>query len=160
MSGPRRPMAVNLASGSKHWTKDEVEQRQAQEAQVPKPVKLTCPGWLCPEAKKLFRGYAKELLGSTLPVSRLDTGTLARLCDAEALYAKAAEKRDAAFETDDEGFALWMKTMASCEKIARGAANDLGCTISSRCRMVVPKAETDEEENPLERLRLLREGVV
>ena len=160
MSGPRRPMSVNLASGSKHWTKDEVEQRQTQEAQVPKPVKLTCPGWLCPEAKKLFRGYAKELLGSTLPVSRLDTGTLARLCDAEALYAKAAEARDAAFGTDDEGFVFWLKTTTTCEKIARGAANDLGCTISSRCRMVVPKAETDEEENPLERLRLLREGVV
>lgn len=187
MSGPRRPMAVNLASGSKHWTKDEVEQRQAQEAQVPKPVKLTCPGWLCPEAKKLFRGYAKELLGSTLPVSRLDTGTLARLCDAEWSYAEASRHKNAflaicsrilaqaadaealqpgevdqveAYQQAQEYVAYWSKTMGGYEKIARGAANDLGCTISSRCRMVVPKAETDEEENPLERLRLLREGVV
>lgn len=185
MSGPGRPMAVNLASGSKHWTKDEVEQRQAQEAQVPKPVKLTCPGWLCPEAKKLFRGYAKELLGSTLPVSRLDTGTLARLCDAEWSYAEASRHKNAflaicsrilaqaadaealqpcevdqveAYQQAQEHVAYWSKTMGGYEKIARGAANDLGCTISSRCRMVVPKAKTDEEENPLKRLRLLREG--
>ena len=69
------------------------------------------------------------------------------MCDAEALYAKAAEKRDRALdEEDSESLALWMKTMASCEKIARGAANDLGCTVASRCRMVVPKMDTDEDD--------------
>ena len=95
---------------------------------------------------------AKELLASGLPVSRLDTGTLARMCDAEALYAKAVEKRDRAMEEEDgDALALWMKTMGSCEKIARGAANDLGCTVASRCRMVVPKSDT-EEDDPLLRL--------
>lgn len=185
MSGQRRPMAVNLASGGKHWTKDEVEQRQAQEAQVPKPVKLTCPGWLSKEAKKLFRGYAKTLLSSTLPVSSLDTGTLARLCDAEWSYAEASRHKNAylsicsrileqtadaeamqlcevnqmeAYQQAQKYVAYWSKTMGGYEKIARGAANDLACTISSRCRMVVPKAEDADEENPLERLRLLREG--
>ena len=152
MSGGRRPMAVNLASGSKHWTKAEIEERQAAEVRVEKPVSFTCPKWLGADAKKLFRGYAKELLVSGLPVSRLDTGTLARMCDAEALYAKALEKRDQAMEAEDgESLALWMKTMGSCEKIARGAANDLGCTVASRCRMVVPKVDT-EEDDPLLRL--------
>lgn len=152
MSGGRRPMAVNLASGGKHWTKAEIEARQAAEVRVEKPVSFTCPKWLSQDAKKLFRGYAKELLASGLPVSRLDTGTLARMCDAEALYAKAVEKRDRAMEEEDgDALALWMKTMGSCEKIARGAANDLGCTVASRCRMVVPKSDT-EEDDPLLRL--------
>lgn len=177
MSGARRPMDVNLASGKKHWTRDEIETRKRSEASVPKPVRLVCPKWLCPEAAKLFRSYARELLDSGLPVSRLDTGSLARLCDAEALYAKTADLRDLALdklrqgETSDASnvgspsgddpaedaeqtqaeFTLWMKTMASCEKIARGAANDLGCTISSRCRMVVPKLDT-EDDDPLLKL--------
>lgn len=152
MSGGRRPMAVNLASGSKHWTKAEIEERQAAEVRVEKPVSFTCPKWLGQDAKKLFRGYAKELLASGLPVSKLDTGTLARMCDAEALYAKAVEKRDRAMEEEDgDALALWMKTIGRCEKIARGAANDLGCTVASRCRMVVPKSDT-EEDDPLLRL--------
>lgn len=156
MSGSRRPMAVNLASGGKHWTKAEIEERTATEASVPKPVKLTCPKWLSPAAAKLFRAYARELISSGLPVSKLDTGTLARLCDAEALFVVAAEKRDAAIAAGDSSdLTLWMKAIGSCEKIARGAANDLGCTISSRCRMIVPKLDT-EEDDPLARLLELR----
>ena len=91
MSGSRRPMAVNLASGGKHWTKAEIEERTATEASVPKP--LTCPKWLSPAAAKLFRAYAKELISSGLPVSKLDTGTLARLCDAEWSYSEASRQR-------------------------------------------------------------------
>lgn len=182
---------MNLAGGGKHWTKDEIEKRKEQEAKVPKAVKLTCPKWLCPEAAKLFRAYAKELIASTLPVSRLDTGTLARLCDAEFAYGEASRHRNAylaicsrvlaeaegqelaaspggnqganqmeAYGQAQEYVAYWTGIMGKLEKVARGAANDLGCTVSSRCRMVVPKAEDDEEENPLERLRLLREGAV
>lgn len=147
---------MNLEAGGKHWTKDEITQRRETEVVMEKPVRLKCPKWLGPEAAKLFKSYAKELLASPLPVSNLDTGALARLCDAEALYAIAAKKRDEALENEEpEWLALWMKTMTSAEKIARGCANDLGCTISSRCRMVVPKA-AEEEDDPLERLLMLR----
>lgn len=178
MSGGRRPMAVNLASGGKHWTKTEIEARQAAEVRVEKPVKLVCPKWLSPAAAKLFRGYAKDLLDSGLPVSKLDTGTLARLCDAEWSYAEASRHKAAyltiarevleqeaaareagtvaegpdrmeAYALAQEQIAYWTKTAASCEKIARGAANDLGCTIASRCRMVVPKLDTGDEDDPL-----------
>ena len=185
-------MAVNLASGGKHWTKAEIEERTATEASVPKPVKLTCPKWLSPAAAKLFRAYAKELISSGLPVSKLDTGTLARLCDAEWSYSEASRQRAAyltialevmeqeaadrkasalvplsagygvngenrakAYALAQEQIAYWTKTAAVCEKIARGAANDLGCTISSRCRMIVPKLDT-EEDDPLARLLELR----
>ena len=171
-------MDVNLAAGGKHWTKSEIEARKASEASVPKPVKLVCPKWLSPAAAKLFRGYTKDLLDSGLPVSKLDTGTLARLCDAEWSYAEASRHKAAyltiarevleqeaaaresgttaegpdrmeAYALAQEQIAYWTKAAASCEKIARGAANDLGCTIASRCRMVVPKLDTGEEDDPL-----------
>lgn len=186
MPGPRRPMKVNLENGSKHWTKAEIDERQASEAKVPRPASLTCPKWLCKEAAKLFRGYAKELL-ENLPVSKLDAGTLARLCDAEWSYSEASKHKTewlrisdnllrqaaAAAECVDidtgqsctdpaelyarygESLAQvtrWSKAMALYEKIARGAANDLGCTITSRCRLVVAPT-TQDEADPLEQLQ-------
>lgn len=155
MSGARRPMAVNIAAGGKHWTKAEIESRQASEVQLTKPNRLRCPSWLNSQAARLFRAYSKELLAN-LPVSTLDAGTLARMCDAEALYAKAAALRDQCVEKNDQkGFALWMSTIATCERIARSAANDLGCTITSRCRLVVPQV-AECEDDPLDQLLRLR----
>lgn len=153
MSGTRKPMDVNLAvAGGKHWTKAEIEARQRSEVKVDRPKRLNSPKWLCDEAKKLFRAYAKELIAN-LPVSILDVGTLARLCDAEVQYQLAAKKRDEAYQDDDlKGYEFWCKAIVSFEKIAKGAANDLGCTISSRCRMVVPQTQ-EEEDDPLEALR-------
>lgn len=187
MSGPRRPMSVNMASGGKHWTKNEVESRMQSEPKVKKPASLTCPKWLSKDAAKLFRAYAKELL-ACLPVSRLDTLTLARYCDAEWSYSEASRQKSAflsiareimdqeadargsdaicprsdpeaqtvdrkqAYEECKEQIAYWTKAMSAYEKIARGAANDMGCTITSRCRLVVPPA-AKEEDDPLEQLQ-------
>lgn len=187
MSGPRRPMSVNMASGGKHWTKNEVESRMQSEPKVKKPASLTCPKWLSKDAAKLFRAYAKELL-ACLPVSRLDTLTLARYCDAEWSYSEASRQKSAFLsiareimdqEADARGsdaichrsdpesqtvdrkqvyeackaqIAYWTKAMSAYEKIARGAANDMGCTITSRCRLVVPPT-AKEEDDPLEQLQ-------
>lgn len=187
MSGTRRPMDVNLASGGKHWTKAEKEDRKRTEPKVEKPKSLPCPKWLSKEAAKLFRTYAKQLLES-LPVSNLDTGTLARMCDAEWSYAEASRHKSAfltiageimAEEADarecqslsadgakqdppvdrmqtytacQEQIAYWSKQMSMFEKTARGAANDLGCTITSRCRLVVPQT-APEEADPFEKLQ-------
>lgn len=148
MSGVRRPMEVNLAGGGKHWTKEQIAERTACEAKVQKPERLKCPAWLNNRAKKLFRAYSAELLAN-LPVSALDVGTLARMCDAEVQYAEAARLRDEAEEREDYEF--WLKALVSYEKIARGCANDLGCTIASRCKMVVPQTK-QAEADPLAEL--------
>lgn len=148
MSGTRKPMEVNLAAGGKHWTKAQIVERTASEAKVQKPEKLKCPAWLNSNAKKLFKAYARELIAN-LPVSSLDIGTLARMCDAEVQYAEAARLRDEAKEREDYEF--WSKALASYEKIARGCANDLGCTIASRCKLVVPQTK-QEEADPLAEL--------
>ena len=161
-------MAVNLAAGGKHWTKAEIDERTRTEAAVPKAEKLTCPRYLNAQAAKLFRRYAKELCASGLPVSKLDTLALGRMCDAEETYARTAKLRDRVLADIDKLLAqdgpltadtekrlvelqgdlvTWVRLLGSCEKIARGAANDLGCTISSRCRLVVPKVE-EAQENP------------
>lgn len=184
MPGKRRPMEVNLSvvDGGKHWTKSEIEDREASEINMPKPKALSPPRWLSEPAKKLFRKYAKQLLA--LPegmVSTLDAGTLARHCDCELSYADASQHKSAwmetcnrilktvltedytpAFASDvenlanykeaEEQVAFWTSQMVKCEKICRSCATEMGMTISSRCRLVVPKPE-QPQDNPLDALQ-------
>ena len=178
MSGPRRPMELNLAiaKSGKHWTKEEIERRRSQELNLPKPKTLKAPKWLDPEAKKLFGYYAKLLLAFPEGiVSELDTGTLARYCDCELSYAEASRQKrffldecrqlrvqaeeDSAKATEFsscEAYAAaqkqvdyWSGQMARFEKICRGCAADMGLTITSRCKLVVPQVELAQEADPL-----------
>lgn len=185
MPGKRRPMDVNLSvvDGGKHWTKAEVEDRQAAEVKMPKPKALSPPSWLNDPAKKLFRKYAKQLLAFPSGiVSTLDAGTLARYCDCELSYAEASNHKSVwlevckrrlealcqadsvavskddiqrfamAYEEAKEQVDFWTGQMVKFEKMARSCATEMGMTVSSRCRLVVPKPE-QPQDNPLETLQ-------
>ena len=181
MAGKRRPMDVNLSvvDGGKHWTKDEIKTRKASEPKLPKPKALTPPGWLSKPGKALFRKYAKQLLDFPAGViSTLDAGTLARYCDCELSYAEASNQKQAWLEVcqerlvdlrnagavpgeeDDQSYErakkqvdFWSGQMIKFEKIARSCATEMGMTVSSRCRLVVPNAEPKPEDNPLAELQ-------
>lgn len=188
MPGKRRPMDVNFSvvdgSKGKHWTKAEVESREASELKLPKPKALKPPAWLSEPAKKLFRSYAKQLLDFPSGiVSTLDVGTLARYCDCELSYAEASrqksfwmetcrrrlasicqpdavavpnldtQKLEDAYEEAKKQVDFWSGQMVKFEKIARSCATEMGMTVSSRCRLVVPKSDTTPEADPLEELQ-------
>ena len=116
-------------------------------------------------------------------ISTLDVGTLARYCDCELAYGEASaqksfwlevsrrrleavcdpealaalgqdiRKAEAAYEESKKQVEFWINQMGKLEKIARGCATEMGMTISSRCRLVVPDSGTKEEADPLEELR-------
>lgn len=182
MAGKRRPMDVNLSVvNGKHWTKAEVESRRASEVNMEKPVSLTPPAWLSKAGKQLFRRYAKLLLEFPAGlVSKLDTGTLARYCDAEITYGAASnhknvwletterrmrdlseaaaladvpaiKKAEDAYEESKKQLDFWGGQMVRFEKIARGCATEMGMTVSSRCKLVVPKSQ-EPEDDPLDQL--------
>jgi len=181
MPGKRRPMEVNLSvvGGGKHWTKDEIEERQETEVKMPKLEALTPPKWLNKPAKALFRKYAKQLLDFPEGVvSTLDAGTLARYCDCELSYAEASSQKDtwlqicqermqdhlenaalqsdatdAVYERAKEQLDFWVGQLAKLEKIARGCATEMGMTISSRCRLVVPNVKKEPAADPLAQLQ-------
>lgn len=167
----------------KHWTKSEVNDRKDSEIKMPKPKALTPPTWLNDLAKKLFRKYAKQLLDFPSGIiSTLDVGTLARYCDCELSYAEASNHKsvwlevckrrlEALCQTDAVGtkpdiqrFAeayeeakaqvdFWTGQMVKFEKMARSCATEMGMTVSSRCRLVVPKSDTKDEDDPLAALQ-------
>ena len=46
----------------------------------------------------------------------------------------------------------WTKIQDTCFKQARSCANDMGMTITSRCRLVVPEGAKKTEPNAFEEL--------
>ena len=116
-------------------------------------------------------------------ISSLDVGTLARYCDCELAYGEASaqksfwlevsrrrleaacvpdplvdpdedtQKLQIAYEEAKKQVDFWISQMGKLEKIARGCATEMGMTVSSRCRLVVPESGTKEEVDPLAELQ-------
>lgn len=116
-------------------------------------------------------------------ISTLDVGTLARYCDCEHAYGEASAQKafwlevsrrrlesicdpDALAESGQDPKNLeqdyeeakgqvefWINQMGKLEKIARSCATEMGMTVSSRCRLVVPDSGTKEEADPLAELQ-------
>lgn len=150
MAGTRQPLAVLQANGRKHLTKAETAARAASEVKLPKPKRISVPVWLPEDLKGDFRKIAKELLEADMGAAQLDRDTIGRLVVAQAQYTTATRMvRDLLDQEDVEGAGNWSALQEKYFKQARACANDLGLTITSRCRLVVPKAPERPEENPL-----------
>ena len=159
MPGPRQRLAVLEGNGRKHLTKAEKAQRAAQEVELPKPKTMHLPKWLPEERRKEFRALAKELLAADMGAAQLDRDTLGRYVVAQAQYAQACRMAGEALAAKDAVLAeKWSKLQDTCFKQARACANDLGMTITSRCRLVLPEGARPKEVNPFERMMEERMG--
>lgn len=172
MAGQRQPTELVVIKGKKHFTKAEIEERTKSEVSAPCD-KVKPPGYLTSEQKKKFRKLAKELLEIKL-VSNLDCDALARLLIAQEQYIEVTEKiRDTplmievpVYETmknpntgETEQVQVGTREVVNgerdrlmiiqdrCSKQCRQGAADFGMTVSSRCRLVVPKAQEAKPEN-------------
>lgn len=148
MAGQRIPLEVIESRGAKHMGKAEAAQRRAQEVRNPEPVKrLAPPKWLPENQRDEFNRVAKGLI-SLMPsmVSRLDADTIATYCVARQEWLHATNHANKAIASGNlEEAQGWSLVQDRYFKTARACATDLGLTISSRCRLVVPQAEKPEE---------------
>ena len=153
MPGPRQKLSVLEGNGRKHLSKAEKAQRAAQEVNLPKPKTMRLPKWLPQEYRKEFRALAKELLEANLGAAQLDRDTLGRYVVAQAQYAQACKIAGEALAAGNAATTeKWTKIQDTCFKQARACANDLGMTITSRCRLVLPEGARPKEKNPFERM--------
>lgn len=154
MAGQRLPLEVIEARGAKHMGKAETARRREAEIRNPEPVKrLMPPKWLPEEQRAEFNRVARELI-ALMPamVSRLDADSIAAYCMARSAWLSASENAAAALTGSDlEGAQGWSLVQDRYFKIARSCASDLGMTISSRCRLVVPQTQ-EQPDNPLEQM--------
>lgn len=157
MPGPRQPTDVVKAKGRKHLSKAEEAQRRAGEVQVERPKTVKVPKWIPEDLKKEFRTLGRKLLAAGL-YTDLDADTLGRYLVAQHQYILAAQEAEQALSRrDQEGADDWGKIQERYFKQARNCANDMGLTVTSRCRLVVPDApQKGEEDNPF--LQLIQGG--
>lgn len=153
MPGPRQRLSVLEGNGRKHLSKSEKAQRAAQEVDLPKPAKMRVPKWLPEYLKADFRALAKELLAADMGAAQLDRDTLGRYVVAQYQFTAACKLvQDALDQKDVDQANKWTKAQKSYFEQARACANDLGMTITSRCRLVLPKGARPKEPNPFERM--------
>ena len=160
MSGTRQPTDVVKANGRKHLSKTEEAERRASEVHVEKPKTVKAPKWVPAHLKKSFRQLAEKLHACGL-YTDLDADTLGRYLVAQHQYLMATEQAEAALtDMDQENADAWGKIQERYFKQARNCANDMGLTVTSRCRLVVPNIGTgqqnSEDDNPF--LHLIQGG--
>lgn len=172
MAGQRQPTELVVMKGKKHLTKAEIEARKNAEVVAPND-KVKPPAYLSPEQKKKFRKLAKELLEIKL-IANVDCDALARLLIAQEQFIEITEEIKKTplmvdipvYETrknpdtgKEESVQVGTRQVVNgererlmiiqdrCMKQCRQGASDFGMTVSSRCRLVVPKPKNEKPEN-------------
>ena len=145
MTGPRQPIDLLEYKGNKHLTKAETEARRAAEVKAPKPKgkRVKPPAYLPESLHKKFRSLAKQLIEIGI-LAEIDYDCLARYLLAEQAYLAVTEQVNRAIA--NQAISLLddlSKTQTRYFNQCSRAAADLGLTISSRCRLVVPKPPED-----------------
>ena len=160
MPGKRQPTNLVVANGRKHLSRSEEAERRAGEVQVPRPKTIKVPKWVPEQLKGDFRRLGKQLLSCGL-YTDLDADTLGRYLVAQHQYLIATQETEAALrKRDSEAAEDWGRIQERYFKQARNCANDMGLTVTSRCRLVVPTApeQRPEDVNPF--LQVIRCGEV
>lgn len=166
MAGGRLPTEIVLLRRKKHFTKQEIEERKASELKPQTDKAIKPPSYLTQDLKKEFKRIAKDLVDIGI-MSNLDVDSLARFLQVRKMYLEVTnellnqspvitiekEIKDEYEETIDtelvripndtysELLNMQNKLFTQC----RQSSADLGLTITSRVKLVVPKKE---EEKP------------
>ena len=145
MSRPREPVDLLVAKGRKHLTKAEIEERLESEVTAPSDG-IEAPSYLTPELQTEFNKIAAQLVDIGI-MTNLDVDALARFVIAREIYIKLSMqiiKQPAVLMTDK--YPQIAINQDKAFKQCSAAARDLGLTISSRCRLVIPKHENEEDD--------------
>lgn len=154
MGRPKQPVELVIANGKKHLTKEEIKERKQTELKAP-VGNVTPPTYLDPASKKEFKDLAAKLVKLEI-MTELDVDLLARYLLSKQAYLTLTRKYNKAIT---DGHVNVLNTLSAHQdrafKQCQSCARELGLTISSRCKLVVPKTE-DPKEN---KFRKFEKGV-
>ena len=142
MAGQRLPLEVVQVRGSKHLTKAEIQERREREI---KPItdNIIAPDYLTKKQKDEFYRIADQLKKLKI-MGETDVDALARYITANEFYINAVKQmRKTEVKNNPVLFEAWSKIQERYFKQCRSSANDLGLSITSRCKLVVPEAKTE-----------------
>lgn len=146
MAGKKQPIELVVANGKKHLTKAEIEQRKSTEVKA-NSDKIKPPTHLTKEEKKQFKKISKELIDIGI-MGNVDCEILAMYVESLTEYNKnSLELKQLNPRKNYEDYNKIAIEKDRCIKQCRGFASDMGLTISSRCRLVLPKPIEKEKKN-------------
>lgn len=152
MARPRKAWQVIEAEGKSHRTKAEMNERKEKELDVIADD-IKPPSFLNASQKKQFNWYVEQLSLLNI-IGNLDTELLARYVVSQDQYERIIAKMAKLDPVDD--IEIFAKLTTAQNKLfvqCRQAGNDLGLSITSRGKLVVPKLNEEEKElTPEERL--------
>jgi len=143
----REPIEVIMKKGKKNLTKEEIATRMNQELKVDSES-ISIPEFLPSKFKKQFLAMS-ERLQKVYNFTDLDTDLLARYFIAKDFYNRYNKKLRTEFDRKKVDFSLIKDIQNSQDKAfkqMRACANDLGLSLSSRCKLVVPDDDPNEYE--------------
>lgn len=164
MARPRQPVELLLIKGKKNLTKSEIEERRNAEVKAPADA-VAPPKYLTKKLKEEFTEIANELKRIDL-ITNLDVDALARFLLAREQYVRLSKELRTIPPTisednpdtgkkirlANEQYSDLLLMQDKLFKQCRAAASDIGLTISSRCRLVVPKKQDDKPKSPEEQM--------
>ncbi len=153
MAGQRQPIDLLLAKGKKHLTKLEIKERQAAEPQAAKVKSLRPPDYLPEDLRVEFVKLSKEL-GKIGLLSKLDSDVLSRYLMSRESWLTAHNRAIQEINCGDAKEAgKWARIEKTYFDQCHTCAANMGLTISSRCRLALPKLPEDPAEaDPLTKL--------
>lgn len=154
MARPREPIDLIAAKGRKHLTIQEYTERSQGEINAPSDA-IKPPSFLSKKEREKFETISKQLIELKI-MTNLDCDILARYIKAESEYIKITKQlQKVKFTASDEEqlveeygkynylSKMQIRMMKACNENAR----ELGLTISSRCKLVIPKEKEEKPKN-------------
>lgn len=150
MARPRKPIDLIVHEGKSHYTKEQIEERRAQELKVDFK-NVQAPDYLPAKFKTEFDEIAAKLLHLNI-MTELDEDTLARYLLAKQQYLQYTSMLSKASQKGDlDAMEKISRLQDKAFKQSRSCAMDLGLTIASRCKLVVPKKEPPKQNKFLQK---------
>ncbi len=152
MAGQKQPIELVIANGRKHLTKEEIAARKASEVK-PITAGIAAPSYLTKKQRSEFDVIAKQLTDLNI-MGETDVDTLARYISSRDIYIALTKKLRSRVVLDDPLlFEQYSKQHDRYFKQCRSCANDLGLSISSRCKLVVPQPQEAPKENKFSKFK-------
>lgn len=161
----KQPINLIIAKGKKHLTKAEIEERQKTEITTDH-TNVKPPDYLNEEEVKEFYRISKILLDIGI-ITELDEDCLAHYLVSNSSYIKYTKKirtledelleakrtdRKAKLKSEIDTYLTYQdKALKQC----RACANDLGLSISSRAKLVMPQPKEEKKENKFNKFKVV-----
>ncbi|UFT98102.1 phage terminase small subunit P27 family [Radiobacillus kanasensis] len=156
----KQPLSVIQGKGrSNHITKKEAKKREEQEEAVRGYTdKIKAPSYLTKKQKEEFNQISEELVRLNI-FSNLDVDGLARYIDSRDQYIKLTKDiRTMKATRKVEGHKLASDDYAKLTRVrnllfneCKAAASELGLSITSRLKLVIPKKEDDAPKSEFDK---------